>query len=210
MRRLAVLVVAILGFGSAADALTVRDLIELSRAGLGEDAPLAMIEVDGGVYEIDTRTLKSLKEAGVPERVIVAMVRSGRQRPIPEPEPIPSADGARETAPQVVVIDHHDEPRTREVMVPVPIYVPVGVARVGRRGANTYTRIESTYVPFQSGPPLHQQQVAKPEPVYWGFGGKLLSDAWQPERHSRHEQRDRDDRDQDTPKVDAQKRGDKR
>ena len=207
MRRLAVLGVAILAFASTAEALTVRDVIELSRAGLGEEVILAMIEVDGGVYQIDTATLKSLKQAGVPERVIVAMVRSGRQRPMPEPVPIaPPMEEPRAPEPQVVVIDHHDQPRTREVMVPVPIYVPVAVPRVRRHdGIVTHTPVESTFVPFQSGPPLPRPQVHKPEPVYWGFGGKLRPDAWQPDGHKRQEQLNHDPQ-----RVDAQKRLDKK
>ncbi len=80
MRRVLLLVVALLGFVARAEALTVRDIIELSRAGLGEEVLLALIDVDRGVYRIDNATLKSLKDAGVPERVIVALVRSGRER----------------------------------------------------------------------------------------------------------------------------------
>ena len=188
MRRLAILAVALLGVVPAAEALTIRDVIELSRAGLGEQVLLAMIEVDGGVYQIDTAALKSLKEAGVPERVIVALVKSGRQRPIPESAPVTPAAGAPaqpDPQPQVVVIDHH-QPAAREVMVPVPIYIPVDSSRVRRHRSVPDASIESTtFVPFQSGPPLHRQTVPKAEPVYWGFGGKLRPDAWQPDNHKR-------------------------
>jgi len=61
-----------------ADALTVRDVVELTRAGLGEEVLLALIEVDRSVFPIDAATLKELKVNGVSERVIAAMVRSGR------------------------------------------------------------------------------------------------------------------------------------
>ena len=46
-----------------------------------------------GVYASDTETLKALKEAGVSERVMVALVRSGRERRLPEPTPPSCAPG---------------------------------------------------------------------------------------------------------------------
>jgi hypothetical protein len=183
MRRLAVLVLSVAGFASAAEALTIRDVIELARAGLGEEVLLALVEVDGSVYAIDPATLKSLKQAGVPERVIVAMVRSGRER-LPEPlVPAEPVQDPRPPEPQVVVI-HHEEPRVREVMVPVPVYVTVPVGRSRRHFDDRGVRstIESTYVPFQSGlPVVRPAPEPKREPVYWGFGGKLRPDAWKPD-----------------------------
>jgi ABC-type amino acid transport substrate-binding protein len=61
-----------------AEALSVRDVIELSKAGLGEEVLLALIEVDPSIFAIDASTLKQLKGAGVPDRVIVAMIKSGQ------------------------------------------------------------------------------------------------------------------------------------
>src|SRR5215212_833401 len=79
MRRYLMLCVCLLGMlPLRAEALTVRDVLELSRAGLGEEVLLALIEVDQSVFPIDSATLRSLKTAGVSERVIVAMVRSAR------------------------------------------------------------------------------------------------------------------------------------
>ena len=185
VRRLALLLVAILGFVSPAEALTVRDILELSRAGLGEEVLLALIDVDRGIYAIDTKTLKALKEAGVPDSVIVAMVRSGRERPA-DPLPPPVVEETRPPDPQVVVIDHREAAPVREVFVPVPVYVPVATTHFRRsRISGAPASVESTFVPFQSGPPLSRPQVQQhePEPVYWGFGGKLRPDAWKPEGH---------------------------
>jgi hypothetical protein len=90
--------------------------------------------------------------------------------------------GAEPPQPQVVVIDHQDAPeRVREVYVPVPVYMAVPV--VGSRPRHGHRRpVESTFVPFQSGPPRAQpaEPPKKKEPVYWGFGGKLRPDAWKP------------------------------
>ena len=93
-------------------AVTAKEILELSRAGLSEEVLLALIEVDGGVFTLDTNMLKSLKEANVSERVILAMVRSGRT---PQTESVPApvmteqaVDPAPYVAPQpqVIVIEH--------------------------------------------------------------------------------------------------------
>lgn len=162
----------------AASALTVRDVVELTRAGLGEETLLALIEVDPSVFPIDAASLKVLKTAGVSERVIIAMIRSGRA-PAADPATAPaalddpdlrSADAQR---PQVVVIErqieHHEPaPTVREVQVPVPIYIPVPQYHRDDHGGG-------------SDRDDRARAREKPaEPVYWGFGGKLRPDAWQP------------------------------
>jgi hypothetical protein len=162
MRRLLLAALLLLAPASlGAQTLTTGDIIGLTKAGLGEEVLLALIEVHRPVFPVDADTMKMLKAAGVPQNVIVAMVRSGREAPlvesVPQPELVISTPAP---PPQVVVIDHpREESRVREVAVPVavPVYVPV---RVDRR---------SHVVP------------ARPvEPVFWGFGGKLRPDAWKP------------------------------
>ncbi len=136
MKRLALLLAFLLAVGAArAEAITVGEIIELSKKGLSEDVLLALIEIESKVFPVDPETVQALKAGGVSERVIAAMVRHGRSKPLepppvlpPAPEPLPPPQ------PQVVVIDHHDhEPVVREVAVPVPVYVPVYV-RASRRG----------------------------------------------------------------------------
>src|SRR5262245_15352239 len=130
MRRITLLfaVPLICLFTGRAEALTYRDVIELTHAGLGEDVLLSLIEVDRSVFPIDAGSIKRLKQEGVSERVILAMVRSGREMPAP-PDPVPADNqvAASAPAPQVVVIDHREPPEVREVPVPVPVYVPVVV-----------------------------------------------------------------------------------
>jgi hypothetical protein len=172
MRRLIVIFAVVAAFWPArAHALTLRDIVELSRAGLGEETLLALIEVDPSVFPIDTATLKSLKAAGVSERVIVAMVRSARPAPLPA-DVSPAQDAPLEAPePQVVVIDHHDSaPQVREVPVAVPVYIPV-VRHVRDRDDHDDRRGSAD----RDG---HHKKAA--EPVYWGWGGKLRPDAWQP------------------------------
>jgi hypothetical protein len=180
--RIAFALAALLLAGTVtrAEALSIRDVIELTRAGISDEVLLALIDVDGGVYANDAATLKTLKEAGVSERVMVALVRSGRERRLPEAPAPPEEEAA---PPQVVVIEHHEprEPEVQQVLVPVPVYVPVYSAQPRshrNRDDVHYPRpVESTYVPFQSGQPAVRPEP-QAAPVYWGFGGKLRPDAW--------------------------------
>jgi hypothetical protein len=186
MRRIALLVVValLILLPVRANALTVRDILELTRAGLGDEILLALIDVDRSVFPIDAATLKRLKDAGVSERVIVAMIRSART-PDPLPEQVAVVAPAPAPEPQVIVIEHHGPPQIREVPVAVPVYVPYVRAPFVRRGAHQATVHDSFQPPSgrnrPAGAALHTPHVKAPEPVYWGFGGKLRPDAWQPE-----------------------------
>lgn len=167
----------------SASALTVRDVVELTRAGLGEDTLLTLIEVDPSVFPIDAATLTALKSAGVSERVIVAMIRSGRWPAAgagsasnaaeiagdPIESRLPAAPTPARPDPQIVIIDHHDPaPVIREVPVAVPIYIPVERRR----------RDDDREAGEDTG--RARRGTAPAAPVYWGWGGKLRPDAWQP------------------------------
>jgi len=162
-----------------ADALTVRDVVELTRAGLGEEVLLALIEVDRSIFPIDAATIKELKANGVSERVIAAMVRSGREMPPPEPIVTEAPQ------PQVVVIDHR-EPEVREVVREVPVAVPVYIPVATTRAIHSRTDHGANGIPISSDRwiaehmPQQQTPVHRKEPEYWGFGGKLRPDAWKP------------------------------
>src|SRR5205823_149798 len=128
-------------------------------------------------------TLKMLKRSGVSEAVIVAMIRSGRSRAaqldVAETAPAPVA--APDPEPQVIVIDHHDAPVVREVPVPVAFPVFVTVPRF----RSPLNRVDGAAQPelHPAQPGIRQLQEPQPRcapPVYWGFGGKLRPDSWQP------------------------------
>jgi hypothetical protein len=191
MRRCVLLLLPLLALWPVrADALTVRDIVELARAGLGDDVLLALIEVDPSVFPIDAATLKALKAAGVSDRVIVAMVRSSRTPPPPLDPVVAPDDPPQMPPPQVVVIEHRDAPIIREVPVAVPIYIPVA-ARSGfrqhrdiRSDGGPTVPVQTMVAPVQTT--VHPQQrpdgrhERPAEPVYWGWGGTLRPDAWKP------------------------------
>lgn len=195
MRRLRIAVLAFLcaAFTAAAsEAVTLKDIIDLTKAGLGDDVLIALIDVDGGVFDIDAATLTRLKAAGVSEKVIVALVRSGRERPAPDdPQTLANVVAQQEPAPEVRYVDR---PTTivHEVAVPVPVYVGVPVAvrgRHGRSGDHSHAEPSDVVQPSITAPPLLQSRLPKyltdtpppprnQQPEYWGFGGKRRPDAW--------------------------------
>jgi hypothetical protein len=180
-RRTLVILFALLAAAAGrAEAVTIRDLIELSKAGLSDPVLLALIDVDRGIFPIDPATMKQLKEAGVSEAVIVAMIRSGRTPRAQEPDPAQAPPPRPE--PEVVVIDHRAAPAPAPIAVPYPVAVPVYVPVPTRRfpGEDTITTTFPTDVGLVRARVPVPPNCVKAEPVYWGFGGKLRPDSWQP------------------------------
>jgi hypothetical protein len=139
MRRLILLFVLALMAGAArAEAITIAEIIELSKSGLSDEVLLALVEIESNVFPVDPDTVKALKSGGVSERVIAAIVRHGRAKPLEPVVPMPPAapEAAPAPQPQVVVIEHHDPPveRVLEVPVAVPVYFPVYVGRPRHHG----------------------------------------------------------------------------
>ena len=207
MRRAIIGLVMILFTAVSAEAVTLRDIIDLTKAGLGDDVLLALIEVDGRVFDVDSATLTRLKASGVSEKVIVALVRSGRVQPAPTtPEPMspesmspqsmsnvprPLADVvAEQQAPQVIYVQQPPATVVREVAIPYPVYVGIPVSSRGRHGGRHVSNPVDGLQPSITAPPLLQgehryltdipPQPKSREPVYWGWGGKLRPDAWKP------------------------------
>lgn len=134
MRRLVLLFALAITVGAArAEAITIGEIIELSKTGLSDEVLLALIDIESRVFPVDPDTVKALKRGGVSERVIAAIVRHGRSEPLQSESAVPTAVPPQEPAPapqpQVIVIDHHDRgfEVVREVPVAVPVYVPVYV-----------------------------------------------------------------------------------
>jgi hypothetical protein len=182
MRRLVCIFVALLAFSPVrADALTIRDVVELTRAGLGDEVLLALIEVDPSVFPIDTETLKYLKAAGVSQRVIVAMVRSTRTPPAPiAPDPFITQVAPQAPEPQVVVIDHRESEPVREVQVAVPIYIPVVQHSRNRGPVDRDDRVPDTEDRRDRTDSKSDHHSKPSPPVYWGTSGTLRPDAWKP------------------------------
>lgn len=213
MRRLLVITALALApsVTAAAQTLSTRDVIELSKAGLGEEVLLAVVEVNQSVFPVDRETLKSLKDAGVPANVIAAMVRSGRdQAPhglsapqqIAHPDPVMPQDiidGGGMSARERELERQSEREKDRELerdlerirairesQSVAPILVPVPVystPAVQRRREQVRP----------------DEQIKPASPVYWGWDGQRRPDSWDP-APSRQRQDVKDPKDPKTPK----------
>jgi len=128
-------------------AITVRDVIELSRAGVTEDVLVELIEMDGSVPPLGLADLLELKAAGVSDRVVITMLRLARiererreqrERVAEEEraEALRAANAILEASPSVVVGDAVAERLPSRalvgepVAVPVPVIVPVYIQQI--------------------------------------------------------------------------------
>ena len=148
---------------SRAFAVTIRDLVALSREGVTDPVLVALIETDGSRFVLTADDIRDLRQQGLSDTVIVAMIRTART-PVVQPaapvalEPAAETIAAPQPAPIVVnqnVVQKVEVQAPRRQVDYSPVYVPV-------------------YVPVPTKP----VEVKKEEPVYWGWGGQRRPDAW--------------------------------
>jgi hypothetical protein len=118
----AILLVVLVLSPAAASAVTVSEIVALSKAGVSESVILALIDRDQTVLSIEPAQLVSLKREGLSDTLLTAMLRSGRE----QGDEAARADASRNAAdimsslamsatpnPQVVVVGHGpDRPNT--------------------------------------------------------------------------------------------------
>lgn len=182
MRKLAIvlLLMALPLTAARAEGLTLRDIVELHKAGISEDVLVALIESNQRIYTLEPGTLKTLKSDGLTDRVLIAIINSGRKN-LPPPAPVAPVEPELAAAPTpVVIIEHQPASAPQVVVQQVPVYVPVAVQPARQRKVHVEPSAPTSGSPYYHGQvPVRAPQKA-PEPVYWGFGGKLRPDAWQP------------------------------
>ena len=61
-----------------ASAVTVQQVVALSKAGVSETVILAVIDRDKSIFTIDPEQLVALKADGLSEKIVLAMLKSGR------------------------------------------------------------------------------------------------------------------------------------
>ena len=160
--RRCILALGLLCLPVTADAVTVRDIIELTKAGLSDDIITALIDADRTMFTLDADQIVELKRAGVTPVVLLKMVRSRREfEPSVETpvayEPPPVAQD--EPPPQIVVIGAQPEPPPPPAVM-VPYYVPVPIW-----GTRSWHRsVSSPAMPFMP-------------PDTRGFG-RFINDGW--------------------------------
>ena len=79
---------------ATAGAVSVNDIVALSKAGVSEQVIVALIEQDQTNFRLDADQLLALKSEGVSDAVLIAMMRSGRQEAaVPPTAPVQVGPG---------------------------------------------------------------------------------------------------------------------
>lgn len=170
MRRLLIALYFTLGIAAPAHAVSLHDLIDLSRAGLSDDILIALVESERSVFHLTPEDLKQLKAQGLSDRLLLHLLQTPAIREEAArvaaferrleaashtPPPAPAPPSAAE--PEVIVID-------RVETIAVPVYVPV---------------------PYWGYPDSPGRGPKAAAPVYWGYGGKRRPDSWKPSEKER-------------------------
>ena len=164
MRRFLLSLIFVAGVAAPAQAVSLRDLVDLSKQGLSDDLLIALVEAEKSVFHLSAADLKSLKAQGLSDRLLIHLLQTPSLRPAEEPQLL-IADVRTEPEPaRVVIVD-------RVETIAVPVYVPVAVPSRSRRDRG-HDRD-------------HDRDAADDDrrraaPQYWGYGGKLRPDAWKP------------------------------
>ena len=121
--RAAVLAIGLLLLPSMARAVTVTDIIALSKAGVSDTILMALIDADRTVFTLDVDQIVQLRNAGVSEAVVLKMIRSRSEfEPAPKPG-VPEMQG-----PVVVIIGENPLDLSPPVMpFLLPYYVPAPI-----------------------------------------------------------------------------------
>ena len=91
---------------AAASALTVQEVVALSKAGVSDEVLLALIDRDKTIFAIDSDQLIALTRDRVSEKLVLAMLRSGRQEPPSSPAPVATATHDAAADPGAVMFGH--------------------------------------------------------------------------------------------------------
>lgn len=164
-----------------AHAITIKEIVQYKS--LGPKILISLIEADRSVFHLTAEDVSKLKEQGVDESVILAMIETAKPKserkivelpdqpdqPVPPIEPPPDLNATTADAPPAPVVvnvtqqvSQHVDASPATVEVPVPVAVPV--IEHGRRPL----------------PEPRQAQSQAPSQQYWGYGGQKRPDSWGP------------------------------
>lgn len=108
-----ILLAILISLPAAGWAVSANEVAELSRAGFSDETIIAKIEADGERYHLSSQKLIALKDEGVSEAVLRAMLDAGRE---------PAALSRPEAPPSLA--ERRAEWRTETQPLLVPVYPP--------------------------------------------------------------------------------------
>jgi len=161
---------------SSAYAVTIRDLVALSKEGVSDAVLIALIETDGSRFLMTADEVRSVRAQGLSDAVIVAMIRTRPILPPKEPAVVPAAP-VPIAQPEPVVAPPAPQP---VIVQAPPVNVTQTVTQKVELPDDRPRRVEQipVYVPVYVAVPTRPVEVKKEEPVYWGWGGQRRPDAW--------------------------------
>jgi hypothetical protein len=166
--------VVLLGFAAdTASATSIEDLIKLKAnktAPVSDDVLIALIESDGSVFHLTADDIVPLKQKGLSERVIIAMLLTAkRARPAVDVVEPPLVDQRESVQPGPGIA----------VVPPVAVNVTQSNVQTVEQPRPRYER-RTEYVPVYVPVAVPVVRQPPPQPVYWGFGGQRRPDTWAP------------------------------
>jgi len=186
-----------------ASAVTIKELLEY-KAKLSDDILIALIESDGSVFRLTISDVAALRDQGLSERVILAMLKtaikpptstpSSTQPPTTPPAGAPgytptggtgdssqsisvSADAPDQTQPRAPVVVNVRQEVTQHVDQPAMESQPT-YSTYGYPFGYSFGYTFSPYAYVVSTPV--RSMAPPPAPVYWGWGGQRRPDSWLP------------------------------
>ena len=170
---------------SAAQAVTLKDVIDLKKAGISDAVVVALIDSDATVFQLTASDVRTLRDAGFSDSLIVSIlntaVKSREQMAAQAQAQAAQQLWAAQQQQQPVSNlppDQSSSPVYAEPTVPAGFFVstPYPAPRYVRQQTPVYVPVP-VYVTGPVGRPA-RDQAPKAEPVYWGFGGQRRPDAW--------------------------------
>ena len=146
----------------------VTQIIQLSKAKIGDDTIVNYIRNSGSSYGLDASQIVYLKQQGVSDTVINTMLSQPRVTPAVAPQPVPATAGSTATATATVVT----QPAVTYVQ-PATTYVPASSVYV-IPDTQTYNYYSYAYRPYS---PCYYSGYYYPcyGPVYYGGGYPAVS-----------------------------------
>lgn len=130
---LAFIVILIGVVPGVARAVTIDDIVALSKAGLADPVLVAVIDADRTVFTLTPEQVVELRNAGVSNAVLVKMLGSAREFATPPPDP-PSSIVTAEPAPSYDGGYAANVGGYAATTIVVPYYVPIAVPMRHARG----------------------------------------------------------------------------
>ena len=127
---------------AAASAVTIDEVVALSKSGVSEQVIVAVIERDQTLFTLSPALIMKLQRDGLSDRILLALIKSGHpNEPPPPASPVAPVAAPVPPPPAIAVVGHGPQPPNvpesdliaadategPPLPVPPPVFVPVPV-----------------------------------------------------------------------------------